>query len=110
MTVGKLAETGMFRVLNIGKGHSVIKKIFSCDLLSLAMTKDLNNCAWFTVIGNVNIIAVAVHTGASCIVLCEGVQLDDDAMHKAIERNVTVFVSDRSVFDSALELNALTGV
>lgn len=110
MTVGKLAESGMFRVLNLGKEHSVIEKIFSCDLLSLAMTKDLNNSAWFTVIGNVNTVAVAVHTGASCVILCEGVQPDNDALCKARKHNVSIFTSDKPVFDSALELNAFTGV
>lgn len=110
MTVGELTETGLFGVLNNGNEHSDIVKMYACDLLSLAMTKDLSGCAWFTVIGNVNTVAVAVHTGASCVVLCEGVKPDDDALGKAREHNVAIFTSDKPVFDSATELNALTGV
>ena len=50
MTVGQLIEKGLFGVLNSGNEDSVISNVFSCDLLSLAMTKDLDGCAWFTVI------------------------------------------------------------
>lgn len=110
MTVGELTETRLFGVLNKANEDRNIEKMFSCDLLSLAMTKNLSGCAWFTVIGNVNTVAVAVHTGASCIILCEGVQPDDDALCKARKHNVAIFTSDKPVFDSATELNALTGV
>ena len=51
MTVGQLIEKGLFGVLNSGNEDSVINNVFSCDLLSLAMTKDLDGFAWFTVIG-----------------------------------------------------------
>lgn len=110
MTVGELTEAGLFGVLNKANENSNIKKIFSCDLLSLVMTKDLSGCAWFTVIGNVNTIAVAAHTGASCVIMCEGVQPDDDALLKAREHNIAIFISVKPVFDSATELSALTGV
>ena len=92
MTVGQLIEKGLFGVL------------------SLAMTKDLDGCAWFTVIGNVNTIAVAAHTGVSCVVLCEKVKPDADALLKAQEHNIALFVSDKPVFDSAAELYAITDV
>lgn len=101
---------GLFGVLNSGNEDSVINNVFSCDLLSLAMTKDLDGCAWFTVIGNVNTIAVAAHTGASCVVLCEKVKPDADALLKAQEHNIALFVSDKPVFDSAAELYAITDV
>ena len=105
MTVGQLIRKGLFGVLNSGNEDSVINNVFSCDLLSLAMTKDLDGCAWFTVIGNVNTIAVAAHTGASCVVLCEKVKPDADALLKAQEHNIALFVSDKPVFDSAAEQN-----
>lgn len=110
MTVGQLIKNGLFIVLNNGNKDRVINKMFSCDLLSLAMTKDLNCCAWFTVIGNVNTIAVAVHTGASCVIVCEGVKPDEEALRKAGEHNVNVFATELPVFEAALKLNALTGV
>ena len=42
MTVGQLIRKGLFGVLNSGNEDSVISNVFSCDLLSLAMTKDLD--------------------------------------------------------------------
>ncbi len=110
MTVEKLADSGLFRPLNIGDSTAHIAKPYSCDLLSLVLAKDLSGCAWFTVIGNVNTIAVAVHTCASCVILCEGVLPDEDALRKAKEHNVSIFTTDLPVFDAALKLSALTGV
>lgn len=108
MTVKELADCGLFRALNIGDEYISIDKQFSCDLLSVVMTKNLSGHAWFTVIGNINTIAVAVHTKSACVVLCEGVQPDSAALEKAREHNVTVFTSDEPIFDSALVLYALT--
>ena len=110
MTVEKLADSGLFRPLNIGDSTAHIAKPHSCDLLSLVLATDLSGCAWFTVIGNVNTIAVAVHTCASCVILCEGVLPDEDALRKAKEHNVSIFTTDLPVFDAALKLSALTGV
>ena len=89
MTVGQLIRKGLFGVLNSGNEDSVINNVFSCDLLSLA---------------------VAAHTGASCVVLCEKVKPDADALLKAQEHNIALFVSDKQVFDSAAELYAITDV
>ena len=55
-------------------------------------------------------MAVAAHTGASCVVLCEKVKPDADALLKAQEHNIALFVSDKPVFDSAAELYAITDV
>ena len=96
MTVGQLIKNGLFIVLNNGNEDRVINNVFSCDLLSLVMIKDLNCCAWFT--------------GASCVIVCEGVQPDEEALRKAGEHNVNIFATELPVFEAALKLNALTGV
>ena len=106
MTVKQIIDKNIFTAINIGPDTELmISKPFSCDLLSMATVKASSGCAWFTVIGNVNTIAVAVHCECSCIVLCEGVKLDDYAYKKAVEHGVTVLCTDMPVFDAAIMLS-----
>ena len=47
-----------------------IAGIFTGDLLSWAMGRAKEGDAWFTVMGNVNAVAVAALADCACIVLC----------------------------------------
>ena len=106
MTLKQIIDSNIFTAVNIGRDtERTVTKLYSCDLLSIALVKATVGCAWFTVIGNVNTIAVAVHTDCSCIVLCEGIKLDDCAYKKAVEHGVTVLCTDMPVFDAAIMLS-----
>ena len=106
MTLKQIIDSNIFTAVNIGRDtERTVTKLYSCDLLSMALVKATVGCAWFTVIGNVNTIAVAVHTDCSCIVLCEGIKLDDCAYKKAVEHGVTVLCTDMPVFDAAIMLS-----
>ena len=106
MTLKQIIDSKIFTAVNIGRDtERTVTKLYSCDLLSIALVKATVGCAWFTVIGNVNTIAVAVHTDCSCIVLCEGIKLDDCAYKKAVEHGVTVLCTDMPVFDAAIMLS-----
>ena len=106
MTLKQIIDSKIFTAVNIGRDtERTVTKLYSCDLLSMALVKATVGCAWFTVIGNVNTIAVAVHTDCSCIVLCEDIKLDDYAYIKAIEHGVTVLCTDMPVFEAALKLS-----
>ena len=106
MTLKQIIDKNIFTAINIGRDtERTVTKLYSCDLLSMALVKATVGCAWFTVIGNVNTIAVAVHTDCSCIVLCEGIKLDDYAYNKAVEHDVTVLCTDMPVFDAAIMLS-----
>ena len=106
MTLKQIIDSKIFTAVNIGRDtERTVTKLYSCDLLSMALVKATVGCAWFTVIGNVNTIAVAVHTDCSCIVLCEGIKLDDYAYKKAVEHDVTVLCTDMPVFDATIMLS-----
>lgn len=105
MNINELKESGMFNLVNDGdNGDTDITKPFACDLLSFAMSKASSGCAWFTVMGNVNTIAVSVLADCACIILCEGADLDETAASKAEQQNVTVFSTELPIFDAALKL------
>lgn len=77
---------------------------FCCDLLSIAMSRTPAGAAWVTVMGNINTLAVATLTDASCIILAEGAQLDLPARAKAKEQGVTVFATALPIFEAALRI------
>lgn len=105
MKISELTAKNLFATVNDGgNGDTEITKPFACDLLSFAMSKASSGCAWFTVMGNVNTIAVSVLADCACIVLCEGAEFDEVATQKAQQQNVTVYRTDMPVFDAALML------
>jgi len=91
---------------NIGIENEV-SSVYCCDLLSLVMGRAPSKCAWFTVMANVNIVAVAQLAGISCIVIAEGIKPDEITLQKACENEIPIFATDLPVFEAALQINNL---
>lgn len=92
------------RVLAEGDPQRQLSRVFCCDLLSIAMGKAPADGVWVTVMGNRNTLAVASLTDTACIVLAEGVSLDEGTLAKAEEEGITVLSTDLPSFDIALEI------
>lgn len=105
MTVQNLIDSEVFRLVNAGEnpGREVTVP-FCCDLLSIAMGKAPAGCAWVTVMGNMNTLAVASLADAACIIMAEGAVLDDMAVKKAKEQEITVLETELPIFDAALKI------
>lgn len=105
MKVSELIHKGEFNVINVGENlEQEIAVPYCCDLLSIAMSKLPTDAAWVTVMGNVNTLAVAALTDAACIILAEGIDLDEAAKAKAKEQRITVLKTDMPIFDAALRI------
>ncbi len=103
MTVQQLIDSGKFKMINEGDaGEREITTPFCCDLLSVAMGRAPAGCAWVTVMGNMNTLAVASLADAACIIMAEGTALDEVAMNKARMQDITVLGTDLPVFEAAL--------
>ena len=106
MTVQGLLDSGMFTVVNVGENpEREITVPFCCDLLSIAMRRAPAGCAWVTVMGNMNTLAVATLTDAACIIMAEGAVLDEIAMKKAKDQEITVMGTELPIFDAALKIH-----
>ena len=92
------------RVLSQGDPEREISRVFCCDLLSIAMGKAPSDGEWVTVMGNRNTLAVASLTDTACIVLAEGVSLDEDTISKASAEGIAVLSTELPAFDIALEI------
>lgn len=106
MTAIEMAQTLNFKVINIGEGKKrTIDGVYCCDLLSVVMGRAKANDAWITVMGNINTVAVAVLSDVACIIVSEDLQLDEQAIAKAIEENVCVLKSELPTFETALKIH-----
>ncbi|WP_124065619.1 hypothetical protein [Clostridium sp. E02] len=101
MTVKKLMESDLFETVNIGDASETITQPFCCDLLSIAMGKAPKGCAWVTVMGNMNTLAVASLTEAACVILAEGVLLDEQGVKKAKEQGISVLKTALPIYQAA---------
>ena len=104
MKVRTILELPDCRVLASGCPEREITRIFCCDLLSIAMSKAPAGGVWVTVMGNRNTLAVASLTDTACIVLAEGVSLDEGTLAKAGEEGIAVLATELPAFDIALEI------
>ena len=103
MTVRDLTDSGIVTLVNEGTdGERLISGPYCCDLLSIAMGRAPEGCAWVTVMGNINTLAVASLTDAACVILAEGAALDEAALLKAAEQGIFVFQTEQPVFETAL--------
>lgn len=108
MTVRELINKHVFQVIIEGEAlDKSISKPFCCDLLSIAMSKAPVDSAWVTVMGNINTLAVATLTDVACIILAEGAILDNAALEKGKQQQITVLCTEQSIFDAALTIHGL---
>ena len=83
MTIQGLVDSGMFAIVNEGEERfREISTVFCCDLLSIAMGRAPAGCAWVTVMGNMNTLAVAALADAACIIMAEGVGYAGRILHR----------------------------
>lgn len=92
------------KVLVKGNPERELSKVFCCDLLSIAMSKAPADGVWVTVMGNKNTLAVASLTETACIILAEGVGLDEGTLKQAESEGIAVLTTELPVFDMALEV------
>lgn len=105
MTVKELIDSGMFSLVNEGGNtERRITRPYCCDLLSIAMGKAPAGSAWVTVMGNMNTLAVASLADVACVIMAEGIHLDEEALKKAAVQNITVLETGLAEFDAALKV------
>lgn len=101
MTVSELLLENDYTVISRGRDVT-ITGVYCCDLLSIAMSHMKSGMAWVTVMANRNTLAVAQLAEAGCVILAEGITLDEESARKAEEEGITVLASDKPIFETAL--------
>ena len=105
MKIRDLMDSGLFDIVNKGEDSDrEIRAVFCCDLLSIAMSRGIENAAWVTVMGNINTLAVTSLTDMACVILAEGAAMDEAGRGKAQEEGITVLRTQEGIFPTALKI------
>lgn len=105
MTVNELCNIDGFISLTNPDGDREINGVYIGDLLSWVMGKAQCDNAWITIMSNINTLAVATLTDVACVILAEGVTLEDNVKNAAETKGINVISSRYSAYDTALILN-----
>lgn len=104
MTVQMLAEECGFEPVCLPCPEREVSGAYIGDLLSWVMGRASADNAWITIMSNINVIAVATLADVSCVILAEGVSLDDELCKTAEQKGVNLLVSKQSAFETASTL------
>ncbi len=107
MTVKNLIENLNLKILVEGDLDREITGGYCGDLLSWVMGRAESGDCWFTVMGNINAVAVSVLADCACIVLCENSTLDDNAKARAEMQEVTILSSEENAFKLSNKLGKM---
>ncbi|HIS23964.1 MAG TPA: hypothetical protein IAD01_00955 [Candidatus Faeciplasma gallinarum] len=107
MTVNELSAQAEFKALTMPDGEREITGVYIGDLLSWVMGRAKADCAWITIMSNINIVAVASLADTACIILAESVELPEDVVSTATQKNVNILSSELGAYEIACKLNEL---
>jgi predicted transcriptional regulator len=108
MKVSQVAERLGLRQLAGGEGlEAEVSGVYAGDLLSWVMGRAKEKNIWVTIQGHVNVAAVALLTGVSCVVVAEGAEVSQELIEKAAAEEIPLFSSQEDTFRL---LKALVGL
>ena len=107
MTVNDLIKSEAFSEVVLCEPDREIEGVYIGDLLSWVMGRAKSGDAWITIMSNINTIAVATLADTACIVLAEGVTLDDGVKETAKAKGINVVSTSLSAYAAALKLSTL---
>ncbi len=102
MTVKELQEKCAFKAVCMPDGDREINGCYIGDLLSWVMGRAQSDNVWITIMSNINIVAVASLTDVSCIVLAEGVTIDDSIISTAEQKGINILLSEKRTYETAV--------
>ncbi len=106
MKVFEIAEKLQIKTHIKGENHDV-ESVYCGDFLSFAISKQGEKSCWLTVMNNVNVMGVASLCDTSMIILCDGTTPDENMLKRAEMMSVSIFSTEKSVYQMAVELSNL---
>ncbi len=93
-------------IYNVGDPDREISGGYAGDFLSFVMGRAPSSCAWFTVMTNVNVCAVATLADVGVIVLCEGCEPMPQLLEKAKKHNVNMLGTDLDIYEAIIKYSS----
>ena len=107
MTVERLILLSGFSPVCIPSPEKEVKGAYVGDLLSWVMGRAEPGNAWITIMSNINVTAVATLADISCVILAEGVTLDENALEAAKTKGINVVSSPLTSYEVAVKISGI---
>ena len=104
MTVKELCDDCGFEALCLPEADREVRGAYIGDLLSWVMGRAQEDNAWITIMNNINVIAVASLSDVACVILAEGVTLDEKLKATAVQKGINVLCSQKPSFETAMSI------
>lgn len=107
MKVKDLIEKGYKLLTNqyMDKLNEDIGGVYICDLLSWVMSHAKTGDVWITVQVHVNIVAVALLTGVSCIIIPEGISVNEDTLKRADKEGIPILSIQKPSYEASRDID-----
>lgn len=108
LTINEIANSLPARIL-AGKEHldRIVSGGYACDLLSLVVSKIEEKNVWLTVLGSINVVAVATLAECPCVLLTENGEMDEEVITRANEKSLVVMSTAMTTFEAAAAIDRL---
>ena len=100
MKLSKLIDALEATEVNVVDKDFEVTKGYCGDFLSFVMGKAPSGCAWFTVMTNINVCAVATLAEVGVIVVCEGAKSTPELVDKAKAQDVNLIETKYDIFEA----------
>lgn len=80
---------------------------YACDLLSWVIAHVKEGDVWMTILNSINVVAVATLADCACVMLTEGVRMDDQVLARAREKNIIILATDLPTWEASVTLSDL---
>jgi hypothetical protein len=107
MTIQELFAKLSVKVLCEGEPEREISRGVTGDLLSFIMGNAPESSAWVTILGHINVAAVAVLRGIPCIIVAAGKTPDPQMIFRCTQEGIALGVSEESAFSLCARMGAL---
>lgn len=107
MTVKELTEKLGLETVSAGNGDARVSGCYCSDLLSHCMSNIRASNVWVTVQANINIVAIAVLTELSCIIIAQNMPVDEKVIQKAKEEDVSILRSAQTAYELCVGIGKL---
>lgn len=107
MNISNFAEQLNLNNVFKSKNDINIEGVYIGDLLSIVMAKAKQNYVWITIQTHINIIAVAELLELSCIIVVEGMEIEQETIEKAKELDIPIYKTSESAYEIASKLHKL---
>lgn len=99
MQVSELVKLSGAKVLTGDYEDREIKCGYTCDLLSHVMGRGQADMAWITVQAHMNVIAVAALMDFACVIIPEGLPVDETIVLKAADEDIIILSSEKTAYE-----------